>query len=783
MTTHHFKQHRLSPTKTLIISAALALPFSTAVASDEVLYLTIRVNGVPVGGLFQIHKQGQQFFLGKDDFNKLNLNSDGLTLSSQQVGLASHPGLDVHYDDLQQQLDIQADIKWLGGNQQLKSSDNGLISNAEYSAPVRGAALNYSFYGSEQRAGQSLSAYTQLRSFGLGPGNFTSSFNSRFEHMATADISSSQRLMTSWTYNNPDKLLSLTLGDSYTDAQTWTQSVRIGGFSLSHNYALQPNFNTSARDILSDTVALPSTVDLYVQGIRQSTRQVDPGQFTLNTSPVFTGNSNARVVITDINGQQRVINLNLYGSDQLLTPGIGAWSINGGWLREDYALRSFSYRPEFMTSANGRYGLSNTLTAEGHTELGQPLQNGGVGANYLLSPWLGMLHTDYSVSRYSGQQGTQRGVGWQWSNQQLTISATRNQRSLHYADMSVLADGQLATRSDNAFVSWSLKTFGTFGVSWIQRQYRDINTDYAGLSWSRAFAHHLSVSASLTRAMDQEHGTTLYLNLSLPLNDDNYLSLQHSRANNTNSQQVSWTKTLVGNKPGWGADVSIMQGAEDNSHLDYRYRSSWSDSEFGYNRSDKQNNYYATLSGAIGWFNNGLYATRELGDAFAIVDTGGVPHIPVFLSHQPAGTTDSHGRLFLNNLLPNYRNPVTIDVLSLPLDYRALYTEQQAIPASGGGASVNFSVYRTRALLLTAKGRNGTALTFASSVSVTTSSGQAPEVGTSSTVVGYGGNIYLESPPAGGDVLVHQPNGDCHIRLPEQLVGKQAIVQMEAVCQ
>ncbi|WP_277871010.1 hypothetical protein [Tatumella ptyseos] len=41
--------------------------------------------------------------------------------------------------------------------------------------------------------------------------------------------------------------------------------------------------------------------------------------------------------------------------------------------------------------------------------------------------------------------------------------------------------------------------------------------------------------------------------------------------------------------------------------------------------------------------------------------------------------------MFLNDLDPYFKNDITIDVLSLPLDYRALYTEQEIIPKGGGG--------------------------------------------------------------------------------------------------
>ena len=71
-------------------------------------------------------------------------------------------------------------------------------------------------------------------------------------------------------YQNVDKLFSMTLGDSFTTSQSWNNSVRFGGINIAHNYATQPNFSTSSQDILTDSVTLPSTVDLYVRGVKAS---------------------------------------------------------------------------------------------------------------------------------------------------------------------------------------------------------------------------------------------------------------------------------------------------------------------------------------------------------------------------------------------------------------------------------------------------------------------------------------------------------------------------------
>lgn len=402
-----------------------------------------------------------------------------------------------------------------------------------------------------------------------------------------------------------------------------------------------------------------------------------------------------------------------------------------------------------------------------------------------MSPSLGILHSDLSVSRHNDSTGKQWGVGWQWTNQRFSASASQIRRDRQFSDMSVLTDGTLTTLEDNAFVSWSFNDIGTLGLSWINRQYPTANSQqqYVGFSWSKSLGRRLNIATSFTQSLEDDRDKTLYINLSYQLSDNQYVSAQRSEQNQLTNNQLSWSKELDSNNTGWSADVTAQQGDSSNTHADYLRRTSWSDWEFGYNHYNHQDSYYSSLSGAVGVFMGHIYATRELGDSFAVVDTSGVPGIPVYLQHQPAGKTDRNGTLFLNDLDPYFKNDITIDVLSLPDDYRALYTEQEVIPKGGGGAVAAFSIYRTHALLITGKLKNGKLLPFAANVSVVDAHGKTPTKGTTHTVVAYEGNIYLEDPPANGQVIVEMNDGDCRIALPARLPSSQKVVQMEAECQ
>lgn len=784
----HLSRRYHLPVSKLLCAILLTTPAWADQHSAGMLYLAVSINGAPVKGFTRVSKMGNSYGILAEDAARLNIRTDDLPVQGGYILLAPRDGLKYDYDSLNQALNITADSTRLAGGQRLRDSRGGnYLQETQISTPVRGVALNYSLFGSHDQDNEYMTAYTEARTFGIGSGTLSTSFNTRVsEHGSSGDNSGTRRLTTYWNWENVDKMLSLTLGDSYTATQSWTNSVRFGGITLSRSYAMQPSVNTSAQDILTDTATLPSTVDLYIDGMRSSSRRVAPGQFTLNTAPILSGTGSAQVVITDINGQQRTVNLSMYGTNQLLTAGLTTWSLNAGWVRDDYTEKSFSYNSNFITVGDIRHGLSKALTLESHTEQGVNLNNLGVGANYLLSPTLGILHSDLSWGRYHDDNGLQAGLGWNWNNRTLSSSINHVQRSRKFRDISSIDDGYQAIREDSVFLGWSLPTLGTLGTSWIDRKYSSSNTQYAGLSWSKTFSRHLSMSASFTQALDDKNDATLYLNVNIPLatSRDNF-SVQYNHDKEGGSEQASMYHSLESNRPGWGWNASARhKNSSNDTHMVVQRRNTWSDIELGMNKYSSQKEYYGSMSGAVGLFMGNLYATRELSESFVLVDTQGVPDVPVMLEHRPVGKTDSHGRLFLNNLQPYQQNHINIDALHLGTDYRAPYTALEAIPRRNGGAFTQFSVYRTRALLLIAHTPDGKPVPFSADATVLDNKGEPPSRGTLNTVTGYDGNIYLEDTPADGKVHVSWDDGQCTIVLPsaEPDSGPNTI-RKEVVCQ
>src|SRR3546814_5580560 len=81
----------------------------------------------------------------------------------------------------------------------------------------------------------------------------------------------------------------------------------MAGVQWRRDFGLQPQLLTDPIPQFFGEAALPSAVELYVNGVRQYSGQIAPGPFTLNTVPNLNGSGAAQVVITDALGRSRTI--------------------------------------------------------------------------------------------------------------------------------------------------------------------------------------------------------------------------------------------------------------------------------------------------------------------------------------------------------------------------------------------------------------------------------------------------------------------------------------------
>lgn len=773
-------------------AAALAPPAEVnsppATDEDQELYLEVMLNRVPAARLARFVVRGKTLSASAETLRELGLEWPGSDTASGLVALDALPGLVVAYDSAAQRLTLTAPLELLGGPVTRLGPAADALVLPDPASRVPGLVVNYELFAQQSTGQRSVSALTETRLFGVGQGVWTQTLLSRADSLGgAASHYANIRLDTSWQRDFPDQALTLSAGDLVTGALSWSRATRIGGVRLSRNFALQPYRLTTPLASFQGSALLPSTVELFVNGLKQSTQTVQPGQFELSGVPSLGGAGQAQMVVTDITGQSRVVSFDLYGAPQLLGEGLSDWSLDLGRIRRNYGLKSFDYSGQ-IASASGRYGWSPDTTLEAHAEAGSGAVQAGVGGLWLLGAQAGLLSASVAGSRQntddlpagSPASGTQASLGYQWNSRRLTVSLNSQRRDAGFRDVAS-QPGEVTSRgSDSTYLGVSAGR-GQLGFSFVRQLYfGDKPLRFAGLSWSYPLPGNATLALNVNRNLDDSRGNSLYVSWTLPLDDRLMVSGTARSAGDARNLTLDAVKSPPGDAGGWGWRVQTSQnsggsgnstGSGTGAQGQVSQLGRFGQWTAGISQSVGQNgrSVYGSASGGLVLMQGQVRATRRVDDAFALVSSSGVPDVPVRLENRVIGKTDGQGLLFVTQLNAYQINRLSIDTLNLPPDMRINRPALDAVPEGRSGMLAHFGLRRILAVQLALQSAQREWLEAGSQVWLEPAdkpSAQTRAAVKADTVVGYDGQVYLEDPPPRAVLRVQTSTGSCRAVLP-----------------
>ncbi|MBB1472098.1 MULTISPECIES: fimbria/pilus outer membrane usher protein [unclassified Luteimonas] len=728
---------------------------ATTPGSQE-LYLDVSLNEVATGTLARFVLVHRRLHASAATLRGLGLRWTGSATAQGLVALDALPGLQVQYDEARQHLALLAPLDLLGAAQARGGYVTPAPLQADPASRIPGLILNYDVYGQHDDNSSSLGAWNELRLFGLGPGVFVNTGSSRaFRARGARDGHEAVRLDSFWEYDDPERMLTVTVGDTLTGALSWTRPTRIGGIRISRNFALQPYRITTPLASFAGEAVLPSTVDILINGIQQSSQRVQPGQFVIDSAPMLSGAGQAQMVLTDINGQRRVLDFALYGTPQLLEAGLVDWSVELGAMRRSYGQQSFDYADDPVFSATARRGMSDRATLEGHTQLAPGLQLAGVGGGWRVGARGGLLTGAAAGSRHAGHNGTLGSLGYQWNSPAFNLFASSTHRSAGFRDAGSLETGALPRRTDQAFAGFNTR-LGQLGASYILQADQDNQARrYATLNWSRQLPRNATVSVSLSRGLDDDAGDSAYLYWSMPL--DRHASVSASARHGDRSRGLSMGAHRAPNSDlgGWGWRAQATAGDQPGAQAEVSRLSQNGQWTLGANHWRGDGNTpsatttYGSASGGLVLVRGHAYAMRRVDDAFAVVDTSGFAGVPVRLENRVVGHTDANGLLLVSRLNAWQANRLSIDPLDLPVDTQLGETSIDAVPQRRSGMLAAFKMKRIHPVDLVLRDHAGSLLPVGSRVWLEPADGEFDADRAPDTVVGHGGMVWLTDLPEG----------------------------------
>nr|WP_279052347.1 fimbria/pilus outer membrane usher protein [Acinetobacter tandoii] len=743
---------------------------STDVVDQQELYLSVVLNQAssPVYGHFI--QTSQDLLISRETLQELQLSihaADALGYTGF-VALSQIKGLSYQYNSAEQHIELTVPVEVLKarttfGYEQIPPAK---VNPAQIKP---GLLFNYDLYSQATEDVWSLSGWNELRLFGIGTGNtFSISANHAYTKTKTTNELSSQILDTYWQKDFADQAITLTVGDSQSRALEWTRSTRISGIKIAKNFSLQPYQVTSPLESFKGSVLVPSTVDLLINGIQQSTSDVLPGQFDIQASPSITGAGNAQLLITDLNGQQRIVNFSLFGTSQLLQKGLTDWEINLGVHKLDYAVKSFSYSDDPVVNATLRHGLSNNTTLESHTEYSRDVALAGFGIIHRLPNTWGLINGAYSYSDLNQNLGQSYAVGYEWNNPYVNFSLQHQKSDDDFGDLASALGYGYIKQSDHVFLGVNTD-YGQFGGSYVAQKNQNSENEYLVFNWSYYFPSKKYLTLNMTRNLNEKEDT-FFLSLNIPLDRQVNATLNAQQDADRNKFSANIRKTAIQNEDDWGWQTNLEFSDNNNYSVQGQIQRETQTGEWdvGLQSAKINSEDYTTVvgstRGSLVMMEKSVFPMRQSLNSFAVVSTEGVSDIPVRLENRVVGKTNRKGLMLIDTLNPYQHNDISIDTLDLPLEYKIETTRIDAVPYNASGVVIQFPIYKMRAIQLSVTDPQGIPMKMGSRVWVQDT---LPNLeSTEHTIVGRDGMIYLEN-PSSQQLYVEQDGQVCNVVLPD----------------
>lgn len=733
-------------------AAAAALPAFNAAPVEQPLFVELVLNGTAAGDIVPMRMQG-----GHGMIDAAALRNAGLAVAGDgPVDVTQLHGVQSTYDAADQTLKLDVSPDMLPTNHISPFARDRAPTVAGY-----GVVMNYDAYAQTSGGVTTASLWTEQRVFGPF-GTISNNGTLRFSHNAGDHAPSGYlRYDTRYRYVDENRALAYTVGDLITQSLPWTTSVRMGGIQIARDYRVRPDLITTPLPSFAGKTAVPSAVDLFVDGYRQQGADVAPGRFVLDNMPVVNGAGEATIVTTDAVGRQVATTIPFYVSSTLLKPGMLDVAGEIGFLRRNYGLDSFDYGAA-AASGTVRRGLTQHVTVEAHGEATKRLGLGGGGVVW--SPGLlGTVAVNAATSRSEGRTGTQWTVGYSYTTRRFSISAEHDQRSRDFRDLGSfnLNDYEGTRRSDRVIASVNIAHQGSIGAAYIDgKTMAGARTQIGSVSYSRPIGRFASLFVSADHDFSRDT-TSAQLRLIIPFGHNSMSAGVTHDSSRGNLAQVDYSRS-VPTDGGFGLNATLAGG--DDGDVYGQGTATWRgqaiELQAGGAFTPGQHSEWVGATGSLVLMDKSVFAANQVTDAFAVVSTEGTPNVPVSYENQPLGTTDKHGHLFVPQITSYHTGHFAIDTLNLSADHMAEAVEQNVSLRQGAGAVIRMPVRLVHNATITLVGRDGKPLP---------PGGRVSRDGGSDTEIGWDGIAFLEDVKAKTDIAVTNRDGSAchaHVTLP-----------------
>jgi outer membrane usher protein len=551
------------------------------------------------------------------------------------------------------------------------------------------------------------------------------------------------RLDSSYTYEDVNTLLSYKLGDFITSGLAWTRPVRLEGAQIVLDYRTRPDLITFPLPTVNGSAAVPSTVQVMMNGSTIAASQIGSGPFVIPQLPVITGAGTITMTVTNALGQQVTLNQPFYASSSLLAPGLKTFAVEAGLTRLNWGTVSFDYG-KMAGNAVYRRGITPKFTVEGSLESTPGTAKAGVGGLLQIGN-LGILNFSSAGSKWGNQSGAQLSLGAQRIGRVFSLGASATIATANYLDVAALNADPIVRKQISAFSSVYFRRLGSFGVGYsgidqAATAPTTVQPDAVPASQSHVFTanysvqvHKVSIFASEFNDLGSAGGTNGFqVGVTIPFGKRASVNVV-ATSDGSAQLQAQQSASEIGQ---WGYQLFASGGNTNHEFAQGQYKSKVGLFNAGVDYNSGVTTARAESQGAVSFIDKGLFPSNTIYDSFAIVDTAPMKRVHVLQENREVGRTNSSGRLLVPDLRSYDLNHLAIRPEDIPADTTIDVATREMRPRELSGVIVRFPVKISHGALLKLVDEAGAPIPLGSTGKLRATGIAVP--------IGYDGNAYVQ---------------------------------------
>ncbi|EKT60923.1 fimbria/pilus outer membrane usher protein [Providencia sneebia] len=604
-----------------------------------------------------------------------------------------------------------------------------------------------------------------------------------------------------WINNNryiqkglPSISSEIRLGDSYSKSDMF-DSIFFRGMTLKTDMRMYPDAMQGFSPVVRGVAQSNATVNIYQNNTLIYQTTVPPGAFTIEDILPTGSGGDLSVEVKEANGSVNQFIVPFSSVPNMLKEGVTKYELYAGEAR----INSNHYRPNFIQGGY-QLGINNTLT--GYT--------GGIASDNYYSVLLGggfnlpigaisidMSHAQsrfdnnasltgqsykVSYSRYFNQTGTNFSLAAyrystkdyltfsdsielrEWLNSGNSPSGFSHQKNTFNINMSQ----DLGENVGSLFISGTLRDY--WGENNSSKEYQ---IGYSN-SWNSI---NYSITTSRIRYSNNDQNSHLkeeqryYFNVSIPISlfeQSAYLSAGSNFNDGTYANSNVGLSGVAGenNQINYGATVSDQNKGSTSLNTNLSYKTSVATLNSSFSHSSDYTQMTVGATGSIVAVKQGVLASNQLGETFAIIDVPGVKNAAI--NGDKTLITNDDGVALVPYLSAYRKNMIRLDTEDTDSNTEVVGNMKDIVPYAGAITYIPFQTDNRQNYILKANKADGNPLPFGTEV--------INEEGENIGYVGQSSLLFLRADTLPEAIYIKingYPKGRCVIHNPIVTLEKQ----------